>query len=43
MWRDDLARTGVDAVVRRALAKAPAERWPSAGALADALRAALPD
>jgi serine/threonine-protein kinase len=28
------------AVVRRALAKAPADRWPSAGALADALAAA---
>jgi CHASE2 domain-containing sensor protein/predicted Ser/Thr protein kinase len=42
-WRPDLAGSGVDAAVSRALAKDPAERWPSAGAMADAVRAALRD
>ncbi len=40
--RRDLAGCGIDAVVRRALAKDPGKRWLSAGALARAARAALP-
>ena len=39
--RPDLSATAVDQVLGRALAKDPAARYPSCGAFADALRAAL--
>ncbi|MEA2418783.1 MAG: hypothetical protein QOE60_989, partial [Thermoleophilaceae bacterium] len=39
--RPDLADSAIDAVVERALAKDPQERWQSAGALAAAAASAL--
>jgi serine/threonine-protein kinase len=41
-WREDVDE-GLDRVIQRATAKDPAERFPDAAAMADALRALLPE